>query len=610
MRILQLHSDFIEYKPIKKEIAIAEECEKKKNRLDEVVVLFTAVEKGDDEQVARMAIDEVKSSLKKIKANRILIYPYAHLSNNLARPVDALKVVKEMEGYVKKLGIETHRTPFGWTKIFNIKIKGHPLAEQLKLILPGKKVKTEARPRIKKFYLILTPDGKVHQPEKHRFKKGEEEFKVLVEKEALGVESRTKGEPKYIKHMKKFGFDWEAMSDLGHMKFGPEASLIFDLIAEYSSQLTKFLGIPVYPLKGSNIFRLDEKAIAEHANLFPERMYKFEMENRDFILRYAACFQQFAIIKDWQISYKHLPFGAFEVADSYRFEQSGELLLSFRLRKMAMPDFHTFCKDLEEAKEYFLKLHKIIYQEIKNLGRDYVSLYNLTSREFFEKNKKWFLELVKYEKKPVLLCFYPKGVEYYWVLNVEYHIIDDMNRPREIATIQIDVGNAKRFGIKYVDKDGKENYPIILHTAILGTIERWLYTLFDTALKMKNPALPLWLSPTQVRVIPLSDKYMKYSQKIAEQIEKNQIRVDIDDRIETVPKKIRGAELEWIPFSLVIGEKEIKSKKLAVRIRKSGKIKQMKLEDLIKLVKKETEGKPFKCLPLPKLLSKRPIFVG
>ena len=138
MRILQLHSNFIEYKPIQKEIAIAEEAEKKPIRLDELVVLFTAVEEGDDKATAQKAISEVHVFLEKLKTNRILIYPYAHLSSDLAKPAEALKIVKIMEAYAREKGIETYRAPFGWNKQFTLAIKGHPLAEQSRAYLPAK----------------------------------------------------------------------------------------------------------------------------------------------------------------------------------------------------------------------------------------------------------------------------------------------------------------------------------------------------------------------------------------------------------------------------------------------------------------------------------------
>ena len=130
MRILQFHSNYIVYKPVKKEISIAEDAAKKENRVEEVVVLFTAIEEGDKAVTAKKAIDEVHATLQNLKVNRILIYPFAHLSSNLSKPSEALKLIKDMEAYAKQKDIETYRAPFGWTKQFTLAIKGHPLAEQ------------------------------------------------------------------------------------------------------------------------------------------------------------------------------------------------------------------------------------------------------------------------------------------------------------------------------------------------------------------------------------------------------------------------------------------------------------------------------------------------
>ena len=609
MRILQLHSDFLEYRPISKEIRTAEESDKQSIRVEEVVVMFTAVEKTDDEETARNAISDTKKYLDQIKANRIIIYPYAHLSSDLAQPEQALKVLKEMENNAKTLGIETYRAPFGWNKQFTISIKGHPLAEQARSYKKETPSKTEAkRPTIEKKYLILTADGRTHDPADYEYKPDEANFRLLVEKEALGIESKAKGEPEYIKHMKKFGIDWEDMSDSGHMHYSPEATLMFDSIAAYSSAITDSLSLPVYRVKGTNMFNLDMPPVREHAELFGDRLYKVEVDNRSFVLRYAACHQQFAILRHWLISYRNLPFGAFEVADSYRLEQSGELLLSFRVRRMNMPDLHVFCTNIDEAEKWFFRLHEKIYQEIGRLERDYYSLYNLTSKKFFEENIDWFKKLVSREGKPVLLCFYPEGINYYWVLNIEYHIIDVMNRPREIGTVQIDVGNARRFGIKYVDREGKDNYPVILHTAIIGTIERYLYTLFDTALKMKHPSLPVWASPTQLRIVPVSSDQSAFAESIANILEQDGIRVDIDDRELTVGNKVREAETMWVPYIAIVGKKEVETASISIRIRAEEAQKTITLSETSNMITTAIKGKPQLPSHLPRLLSLRPRF--
>ena len=609
MKILQLHSNFIEYEPIEKEIPSAEEAEKKKTRVDEVVVLFVSVEKGDNEAIARNGVEDTKSYLDKIGSNRILLYPYAHLSNNLAEPAEALKVLREMEDRAIDLGIETTRTPFGWNKQLTISIKGHPLAEQSRSYSAEELAEAAVkRPAAKKEYLILTPEGRTYAPDEYTYGPEEGNFRILVEKEALGKESKAKGEPAYIRHVRKFGIDWETMSDLGHMHYCPEGTTIYESIAAYAQSIVDSLPLPVYYVRGSNMFNLNLPPVKEHAELFGDRLYQVKVDDRSFMMRYAACHQQFAIVRNWLTSYRNMPFGSFEVADSYRLEQSGELLLSFRVRRMNMPDLHVFCRDLKETKEWFVKLHERIYAEIRGLGRDYYSLYNLTSREFFEDNKEWLQKLAQFEEKPVLLCFYPKGVNYYWVLNIEYHIIDLMNRPREIGTVQIDVGNARRFGIKYIDREGKENYPLILHSAIIGTIERYLYTLFDAALRMKHPSLPTWVSPTQVRLVPVSADHIEYAKSVAATLSQSTVRVDIDDRETTVSNKIREAETMWIPFIAVVGEKEVQDANVSVRVRSDAKQMPVTVSQLVTLVRKETEGKPQLPSHLPQFVSIRPRF--
>ena len=146
MRILQLHANSVVFTPVEKEVAMAEEAEKKENRVEEVVLLLTAVEEGDNEAVSEKAVNDVRAFLGKLKVNRILIYPYAHLSSNLAKPVEALKVLRAMEAYAKQKGIETYRAPFGWNKQFAVSVKGHPPAEQSRSYAPVvAEVETESK---------------------------------------------------------------------------------------------------------------------------------------------------------------------------------------------------------------------------------------------------------------------------------------------------------------------------------------------------------------------------------------------------------------------------------------------------------------------------------
>ena len=616
MKILTIHSDFIEFEPLSKAIKTAEEVAKEKKRIEECLVVFTSVEDGDDKGVLENTKKEIVSVAEQVKAKKIVIYPFVHLSSKPAKPSAALECLKEMENIP---GYEVTRAPFGWYKMFEIKCKGHPLSELSREIRPSDKpaqgVIDERRPtgaESKDKYIVLYPDGKEISPENYTESKDEMEFAPLVQKEGLkrGLGTAMQ-EPEFMKVCKKFGIAWEPMSDVGHMRFAPKGALIFDLVADYSSQIIDSLGVPVFKVKGTNMFNLAEPAVKEHADLFGDRLYSLEIEDKSYVMRYAACHQQFAMIKDWVISHKQLPFGAFEVADSYRFEQSGETLLCFRLRRMNMPDFHVFCKDEKNAQTWFSNLHERIYHEANLLNRNYEMLINFSSEEYFRNNKEWVLSLLKSVNKPALLHIYPPGKNYYWTVNIEYHILDDLKRPREIGTVQIDIGNAHRFGINYTDEKDQKQFPLILHTAVIGTIERYMYMVFDTAIKIKKETgriqIPLWLNPEQVRVLPMTDRHVQKAKEIADQLEKENIRVGIDDRSETVGKKVMNAKQDWVGYVLVIGDKEMEGNELSVYSREINKDAKMPISDLVKEIKEKTKDYPFKKLYEPRELSKRPI---
>lgn len=619
MRILLIHSDEFSYRVTQK-TPIAEKLEDesiKQGSSKECLVVFSAVEKGDEinkSYVINQTVSEITKVAGQVGAKNIVIYPYAHLSPNLSDPKTAVEILK---GVTEKLKEEYSviRAPFGFYKAFKLSCKGHPMSELSREIHPvekeAKEVVKEAPKKVAKRFLVLTKEGKEFSAEEYVKNCEDDEFKILVEKEALGRERLGSGEePEFISVVKRYNINWEGFSDRGHMKFGPEGNLLFELIAEYAEKIVRSMGIPVYSVRGTNMFDLDMKPVREHAELYGDRLYQLEVENKKFVMRYAACHQQFAMIKDWVISYRNLPFGAFEVADSYRLEQSGELLLCFRTRKMHMPDFHVICRDEEEALEWFYKIHEKIYEAMGELERNYELLINLTSEDFYTRNKDFLLKLAKTKNKNLLICFYPPGINYYWSINNEYHITDDLSRPREIGTVQIDFGNSKRFGIKYTDADGNEKYPFILHSAIIGTIERYLFTLFDTAVKMKKqgkpPMLPVWISPIQLRIIPVAERHLKFAEGLVEKIKG--VRVDIDDRSETVARRIRQAEEEWIPYIIVVGDKEVEGGKLKVRVRETREEIEMTPEELEEEIHKKIGDKPFKQLTLPTHISKRPIF--
>ncbi|MEM2336693.1 MAG: threonine--tRNA ligase [Candidatus Bathyarchaeia archaeon] len=621
MRILQLHSNYIEYKPIQKEIAIAEETDKEIKRLEEIVVLFTAVEEGDDETVAKKAIEEVKSFLEKLKVNRILIYPYAHLSSNLAKPSEALKVVRAMEAYAKAKGIETYRAPFGWNKQFTISIKGHPLAEQSRVIMPAKEEKEaekvsealKAEEKLESFWYILQPDGKIVPVEEFDFREHENLEKFA--KYEISKVRASQQMPPHVPLMKRLEIaDYEAGSDPGNIRWYPKGRLIKSLIEQYVT--AKVIEYGAMEVETPVMYDFSHPSLADYLNRFPARQYLLKSEDKELFLRFAACFGQFLMVHDTQFSYKHMPLKVYELTRySFRREKSGEVVGLRRLRAFTMPDCHAFCTDLEQAKKEFVARFKLCMEVLEGIGlskEDYEAAIRFT-KDFYEENKDFIVDLAKIFGKPVLVEMW-KEPFFYFRLKWDFNFVDNQDKAAALSTDQIDVENAKRYDITYVDENGQRHNPLILHCSPSGAVERCIYALLEKAYKQQQkgepPMLPVWLSPTQVRIIPMSDKYIAHCEKLAEKLEANQIRVDIDDRPLTLQKRVREAEMEWIPYIIVAGQKEIESEVLPVRDRKAKQIRKMKLEELISEIKSHVQDKPFKPLPLPKHVSKRPQFYG
>uniref|UniRef100_A0A7C2VG47 Threonine--tRNA ligase n=1 Tax=Ignisphaera aggregans TaxID=334771 RepID=A0A7C2VG47_9CREN len=609
MRLLLLHAKEFAYKALSKAMEAAEELDENNNKgsFSNALVVFTTIELDDEKNaqaVVEQAVEEIIDVYAKVKADIIVVYPYAHLSSQLATPSKAMEILALLYNTIKRKGVKVHKAPFGWYKEFTLHCYGHPLSELSKHITI---TRTQQKKTIEKKYYILTPEGKLYKPSEYEFNENVAELKILVDKEVFGKEIES-GQGRVGAYLRKFGFEWEEISDRGHMRYQPHATVMLEAVADYAWLVASSLDVPVFRIRGTNMFSLRAEPVKQHAELFGERMYEIRSDSEVFILRFAACYQQFSILKDWSLSYRDLPLGMFEVADSYRYEQRGELVLGFRLRRFHMPDLHILTKDIEEAKQIVYRVRDKIIEEAKKLGREYQAIYNVTE-DFLNSNFDYIVDLVKKEGKPVLLVVYPAGL-YYWVINVEYIIIDELKRPREIATWQIDVGNAKRFGICYADERGEKHYPVIIHTAIIGSIERYLYMIFDTIAQNETkgipPTLPTWLSPIQVRVIPVKKDHISYALKIAKTLSNYGIRVDVDDRDESLGRRIRDAGVEWIPYVVVIGDREVSTNTLNVRMRKDGVQKAMTLDELVRIITEELKGYPLTPSALPLLMSKRP----
>ncbi|WP_370573501.1 threonine--tRNA ligase [Methanomethylovorans sp.] len=634
MQLLLIHSDYIEYE-VKKSTPVAEKIEDpmKSGRLEDALTVFIAVEKADEanpDEVVLKAVSEIEKVTGQVKADNIMLYPYAHLSPNLSSPKVAVYVLTAME---KELSgkYTVKRAPFGWYKAFKISCKGHPLSELSRSISPENKdgvnvvCALEGKPEVvsealkaestaKSYWRILTPDGQLHEMDGFDFK-GHENLSKFVDYE-ISKKREVERAPPHVELMRRLEIaDYEPGSDSGNMRFYPKGRLIKSLLENYVVE--ESLKVGAMEVETPLMYDMNHPTLKKYLDRFPARQYSIESDKRQLFLRFAACFGQFLINHDMTMSYKSLPLKMIELTRySFRKEQRGELVGLRRLRAFTMPDMHTLCHDMGQAVAQFDEQYNMCIRILDQVGiklEDFEVAIRFT-RDFYEENKDFITNLARTVNKPVLVEMWDTRF-FYFVLKFEFNFVDALAKASALSTVQIDVENAERYDIKYVDAAGVEQRPTILHCSPSGAIERCIYGLLEKeamrAERGEVPMLPVWLSPTQVRVLPVSEKHLEFAKQISDKLH---CRVDIDDREDTVGKRIREAGREWVPYVVVIGDKEVETGRINVTVRSESqsnrpKTVEMSPEELDARIKAEIAGLPYRGLPLSKMLSLRPKFI-
>jgi threonyl-tRNA synthetase len=610
MRLLLIHSDHIDYEA-KKPTSMAEETENLRDSMDEAIVAFCAVEAADEddmEDVVERAVADIAKTASQLDVKRVMVYPYAHLASDLAAPGAAVEALEALRLGLNDLGLEVKRAPFGWYKAFTLTCKGHPLSELSRSITPGGERETAVEKKeVEHEWFVLTPDGKRKDVQEFM---DDSPFGCLVKKE-LGVPVPAGGEPPHVELMRsKELVDYEPASDVGHLRWMPKGKLLRDLIADYVLSLVLPYG--AMPVETPVMYDLDNKAICEHAAKFGERQYRFKSGNRSMMLRFAACFGMFSIMNGMHISPNTLPMKMYELSTySFRHEQKGEVIGLKRLRAFTMPDMHTLCTDMDEALRCFEEQLVMGQKSGTDLALRYYSAFRCT-RDFYQEHEGWVKKVVGIIGEPCLIEIL-SGRVHYWVAKIDLAAIDAQGRPIENPTVQIDVESSSRFGIRY-HVDGKEIHPPILHCSPTGSVERVICAMLETLAGEEVPQFPTWLSATQVRIIPVADRHQDAAKALCTRLNEQGIRADLDDREESMNKKVRAAGMEWVPYIVVIGDQEITSGDLTVTIRRLSTPEKlhrerMKEAGLVSMVKGETAGKPFRPLYTPRLLSVRPRFI-
>jgi threonyl-tRNA synthetase len=623
MRILLIHADRFSFR-VTGETSVSMPSELQKASPDgevpECLVVFVAAEKGDEtdvDSVVNQVLEEVLSLADQVGTGHLVIYPYAHLSSTLSSPRVAVRLLDEI-----CLQLQSHddlqilRAPFGYYKAFEIACKGHPLSELAKTITPDRPAEGDvgaeesealkAEKTLESEWIIITPDGKQVSTEDFSFS-ARPNLERLFRYEKSGTRVSDQAPP-HIELMRRMELvDYEPGADPGNFRWYPKGELIKRLAETYVSKLvTDHGGMQV---ETPIMYDYQHPKLNLYLQRFPARQYVLLSGQKEYFLRFAACFGQYLIQHDMQISYNHLPCKLYELTHyAFRREQSGELAGLKRLRTFTMPDLHTLVKDVEQAKEEFLHQTDLAIQCMEGFGLDFEVAIRFV-RDFADKNRSFVEELASCCKRPALIELWDERF-FYFVAKLEFNFIDALDKAACLSTVQIDVENTERFDITYVDKKGEKQNPLLLHASISGSIDRILYAILETqAMRMtkgQKPSFPFWLAPIQLRLVPVSEKFHGACKQV---LEKVPYRIDYDDRDITMGRKIRDAEREWIPYILVLGAREVSEECLNVRTR-DGAQRKMTLSELLAEIEPQVKEKPFLELPLPQCLSGRPIFVG
>lgn len=538
MKTLYIHSDYLEY-AVKKPTPVADQIteDEKQGRFEEVLVAFISVEKEDEsdpEAIAKKVTDDLVQVSKKVGADTIVLYPYAHLSSSLSSPDVGKKMLRTMEAILQEKGLKAHRAPFGWYKSFKISCKGHPLSElSREMRLEAKKVEVEK----------YDPSVMLKQISKTKLSKGdlkENDHRIIGQKLDL------------------FSFYDVAP---GMVFWHPKGLIIRNALIDFWRAEHRKAGY--VEIKTPQVMSDVLWKTSGHWEHYKDNIFLTNYDDRQFVVKPMNCPGGILVFNSKDRSYRELPMRVGEMGEVHRVELSGVLSGLFRVIQFTQDDAHVYCTE-EQLESEINGIIELVSKFYQLFGFQYRMELSTRPENFMGQIEQWnkaesLLRKVlddrgaKYEVNEGDGAFYgPK---------IDFKIKDSLGREWQTATIQVDFQMPERFQIKYVGDDGKDHRPIMLHRTIYGSLERFIGILIEHY----NGNFPLWLAPVQLRVISFKDDNAKSAKEIHDRLFDLGYRVDLDLSYGTVEGKVRDAELQKIPYIIVIGDKEEQNGTLAVR---------------------------------------------
>ncbi len=554
MRILQLDCDSISYELVKPEASVYEESSEKKATIDDALALLVSVERGDEDSMADRALDDVSKTMAQLKRKRLVIYPFAHLSSDLAEPKNAMKIVDYLAEKAAK-SFEVKKAPFGWNKRLTLAIKGHPLAEQSRSY-------------------------------------GKEGAKKILKRE----------KPAEVNTSIVRKSDWSGLPDTDHRTIGEKLDL-------YSFQEVS-PGMVYWHNKGFTIYKelvrllrgkLEEYGYEEictpvlanvalwhvsgHIEKYKNEMFIFDADSEQLGLRAMGCPNAILVYKARTRSYRELPVRLAEFDMIHRNEVSGALTGLFRARQFTQDDAHIFAREdqIEDEITDIIRLSKEIYAIFEMKYKFYLSTMpevHLGDEKLWEKATGYLRKAL--ERNKIDYGIKDKDGAFYGP-KIDGHVLDASGREWQCITIQLDYQQPQRFNLSYVGENGEAVMPVIIHRTIIGSLERFIGVLVEHY----QGKLPAWLSPVQASVIAISEQTNDYAKEVYDELRKRKVRVALDSSDKTLDYKIREAQMQKVPYMLILGKKEQDAKAVTIRSLSGKQEHGVKLEDFAKRITEE-----------------------
>lgn len=432
----------------------------------------------------------------------------------------------------------------------------------------------EKRPMLQRIYGTAFPT-----------KEGLEQYLHLLE-EAQRRDHRRLGKELEI-------FSIEDISGAGLVIWHPKGAILRRIIEDFDVQehLRRGYNLVTSP----HIAKSDLYRVSGHTEFYRENMYFFTIDEQEFVLKPMNCPYHVLIYRSKTRSYKDLPLRFFEMGTVYRYERSGVLHGLLRVRGFTQDDAHIFCRPDQLLDELVGVLDLVIFM-LETFGfKEFDVRLSTQPEKFIGSQENWDRATAALkealERKGIPFRVDP-GEGVFYGPKIDTKLKDALGRTWQGPTVQVDFNFPEKFNLTYMGEDGKEHQPVMIHRAILGSLERFIGALIEHY----AGDFPLWLAPQQAVVIPIASRHQEYSQEVRDLLRAQGIRAEVDSRSEKMNAKIRDAETQKIPFILIVGDREVESRSVSVRRRKKGDLGAMPLSQLIEKMVEEIQKKAIEPL--------------